>query len=196
MQGYFFKPKKNSLPSIPLTTSSTYYNTFYSNSSKNKGKSVNSSYKIINSNENNAIFNSNLSKKLYVKTEKNSTNEKHNNKRKIKNFFIPQTDISFVETDDAIFALSEIRNMDKKIAKRVNKNLIWKEKVYNIYDSYCSKNREDIRNIKSKVRHNFSDINSKLKKEIYKNKYFPEENINFINDAQTIMKKKKKKYES
>jgi hypothetical protein len=37
-----------------------------------------------------------------------------------------------------------------------------------------------------------SGINSKLKKEIYKNKYFPEEKINMINDAQDIMNKIKK----
>ena len=43
MYEYFYKPKKKSLPSIPVTASTTYYNTFYTTTSKNKGKSANNS---------------------------------------------------------------------------------------------------------------------------------------------------------
>ena len=193
MHEYFYKPKKKSLPSIPVTASTTYYNTFYTTTSKNKGKSANNSYKILNTNDNKIIFNSNLGKKLYLKTEQNSINENYyHRKKQIKNYLIPETDVSYIETDDTIFALSEIRRVDKKIAKRVNKNLIWKEKINSIYDNYCSKNRKDIRDIKERVRHNFSGINSKLRKQIYKNKYFPEEKVEMIKDAQTIMTKIKK----
>ena len=191
MNDYFYKPKKKSLPKLPLTASTTYYNTFYTSRSKNKGNSNNSSYKLINSNENTIIFNSNLNKKIFLKTEQNFMNEKikKNKKKKIKPFFISSNDASDAETDDTIFALSELRNMDNKIRKRINKNLIWKEKIDNIYDICSSKNRKDIKDIKERVRHNLSGINSKLKKEIYKNKFFPEEKIDMINDAQDIMEK-------
>jgi len=193
MNDYFYKPKIKSLPKLPLTTSTTYHTTFYSNGPKTKNNSINNSHKILNSNENTIIFNSNKNNTVYLNTENNYIDEKlrKNKKRKMKPYFIPKNELSRAETDDTIFALSEIRQMDKKLEKRVNKNLIWKEKIYNIYDISSSKNRNDIKNIKQKVR-NMSGINSKLKKEIYKNKYFPEEKINMINDAQDIMNKIKK----
>ena len=188
MNDYFYKPKKNSLPKIPVTESTTYYKTFYTSRSKKKGFSVNNSYKIIDSNKNKAIFNSNLIKKRQLKTELNETIKKKK-KMNIRPFLFLQNDTSQGETDDTIFALSEIRNMDKKLSKRVNKNLIWKEKIDNIYDICSSKNKKDIKEIKEKVRNNLSGINSKLKKEIYRNKYFPEHKIETINDAQDIMVK-------
>ena len=191
MNEYNYKLKlKTSLPKLPLTTSTTYHTTFYTNRTKPKSKSVYNSRKLIDFNENNIIFNSKKNdSNLYLKTERNYISDKikKNKKRKIQPFLIGGNELSEVETDDTIFALSEIRNMDKKIAKRVKKNLIWKEKTDNIYDIVTSKNRNDIKNIKEKVRHNLSGINSKLKKDTYKNKYFPEEKINTINDAQDIM---------
>lgn len=191
MNEYNYKLKlKTSLPKLPLTTSTTYHTTFYTNRTKPKSKSVYNSRKLIDFNENNIIFNSKKNdSNLYLKTERNYISDKikKNQKRKIQPFLIGGNELSEVETDDTIFALSEIRNMDKKIAKRVKKNLIWKEKTDNIYDIVTSKNRNDIKNIKEKVRHNLSGINSKLKKDTYKNKYFPEEKINTINDAQDIM---------
>ena len=195
MNEYMYKPKlKSSLPKLPLTTATTYHTTFYSNQSKTKSNSVYNYRKLIDINENNVIYNSKKNESnLYLKTERNYINEKikKNKKRKIKPFLLVGTELSDAETDDTIFALSEIRNMDNKIAKRVKKNLIWKEKTNNIYDIVTSKNRNDIKNIKNKVRHNLSGMNSKLKKEIYKNKYFPEEKINTINEVQNIISKVK-----
>jgi hypothetical protein len=190
MNDYFYKPKKNSLPKIPITESTTYYKTFYTNRSKNKGYSINNSYKLIDSNKNNIIFNSKLiNKKKFLKTEHNSVNERlnENNIFKIKQFLFPKNDASEAETDDTIFALSEIRNMDKKLSKRVNKNLIWKEKIDNIYDVCTSKNKKDIKEIKEKVRNNYSGINAKLKKVIHRNKFLPKYKLETINDAQDIM---------
>ena len=192
MNDYFYKPKAKQLPQLHLTTSTTYHTTFYSNRSKKKPHSVYNSHKFLNSNDNKIIYNSKKDESiLYLKTETNYINQKlkKSKKRKLKPFLIPQSEISGPQTDDAIFALSEIRNMDNKIAKRINKNLIWKEKMNNIYDICSSKNRNDIKEVKKKVRQNLSGINSKLKKEIYKNTFFPEEKIDIINDAHDIMSK-------
>ena len=193
MNDYFFKPKISPLPTLPLTSSTTYHTTFYTNRSKKKIKTNSlNSHKFINSKDNQIIYNSAKdNSKIYLKTEGNYLNEKlkKSKKRKVKPFLMPQNDMSYVETDDAIFALSEIKNMDNKIAKRVNKNLIWKEKIDNIYDICSSKNRNDIKEVKKRVRQNLSAMNSKLKKEIYKNKFLPEQKINIINDAQDIMNK-------
>ena len=192
MNDYFYKPKAKQFPQLPLTTSTTYHTTFYSHRSKTKPNSVFNSHKFLNSNDNKIIYNSKKDESiLYLKTETNYINQKlkKSKKRKLKPFLFPQSEISGSQTDDAIFALSEIRNMDNKIAKRINKNLIWKEKMNNIYDICSSKNRNDIKEVKKRVRQNLSGMNSKLKKEIYKNAFFPEEKIDVINDAQDIMNK-------
>ena len=63
MNDYFYKPKIKSLPKLPLTTSTTYHTTFYSNGPKTKNNSINNSHKILNSNENTIIFNSNKNNK-------------------------------------------------------------------------------------------------------------------------------------
>ena len=192
MNDYFYKPKVKQLPQLPLTTSTTYHTTFYSKHRKTKPNSVCNSNKFINSNDNQIIYNSKKdNSKLYLKTERNYLNEKIKKikKRKLRPFLIPQSEISCNETDDKIFALSEIRNMDKKISKRIKKNLIWKEKLNNIYDICTSKNRNDIKEVKKKVRQNLSGTSSKLKKGIYKNIFFPEEKIDMINDAHDIMNK-------
>ena len=192
MNDYFYKPK---LPKLPLTTLTTYHSTFYSNRPKTKSNSVNNSHKLINCNDNTIVFNSKRDNSFYLKTDINYIDEqlKKSKKRGIKTCFTTSDELSKAETDDTIFALSEIRQMDRKLAKRVNKNLIWKEKIHNIYDMSTSKNRNDINNIKQKVRQNMSGIDSKLRKEIYKNKYFPEAKIDMINDAQDIMSKIKNK---
>ena len=186
MNDYFYKPKKKSLPKIPLTTTSTYYKTFYSGQSNNKTSSVFFSKKNIETDEN-SVSNINKNNTFY-NTEKNDSLQKlYKKKRDIKPYLLQHNDISEVETDDTIFALSEIRHMDKLIKKRINKNLIWKEKMNNIYDIETSKNKKDIKEIKERVKYNLSGINFKLKKSIYKNKYFPEKKIEVINEAQDIM---------
>ena len=195
MNDYFFKPKLKELPKLPLTNATTYTTTFYSTRSKTKPTSVQNSHRFINASDNKIIYDSKKdNSNLFLQTENNFFQEKlrKNREKKIKSLFIPKNEMAEEETDDAIFALSEIRIMDKRIAKRVNKNLIWKEKTNNIYDIVTSKNRNDIKEIKKKVRQNVSGISSKLRKEIYKNKYFPEKKIDIINEAQDIMCKVKK----
>ena len=192
MNDYFYKPKVKQLPKLPITSSTTFHTTFYSSRSKRKPISVTNSHKFIETSDNKIIYDSKKENSfINLKTEGNyllDKRKKNNKKTKNKTLFFLQNDISKI-TDDEIFALSEIRNMDNKIAKRVKKNLIWKEKIGNIYDICSSKNRNDIKEIKKRVRHNLSGMNSKLKKEIYKNKYFPEQKINIINEAQDIMNK-------
>ena len=191
MNDYFYKPKVKQLPKLPITSSTTFHTTFYSSRSKKKPISVTNSHKFIEASDNRIIYDSKKENSFTnLKTEGNYLLEKRKKykKRKNKTLLFPQNEISKI-TDDEIFALSEIRNMDSRIAKRIKKNLIWKEKIGNIYDICSSKNRNDIKEIKKKVRHNLSGMNSKLKKEIYKNKYFPEQKRNIINEAQDIMHK-------
>ena len=194
MNDYFYKPKLKELPKLPLTNATTFSTTFYSARSKAKPNSFQNSHRFIDARDNKIIYDSKKdNSNLFLKTETNFFQGKlrKNQKKKIKQLFIPKNEMSEVETDDAIFALSEIRIMDKRIAKRVNKNLIWKEKTNNIYDIVTSKNRNDIKEIKKKVRQSISGISSKLRKEIYKNKFFSERTINVINEAQDIMVKVK-----
>ena len=192
MYDYFYKPKVKQLPKLPITSPTTFHTTFYSNRSKKKPISVTSSHKFIEASDNRIIYDSKKeNSSIILKTEGNYFSEKRKKyikKRKNKALLFPPNEISKI-TDDEIFALSEIRNMDNKISKRIKKNLIWKEKIGNIYDICSSKNRNDIKEIKKRVRHNLSGMNSKLKKEIYKNKYFSEMKIDIINEAQDIMHK-------
>ena len=192
MNDYFYKPNKTSLPKIQSSSPTTYYNTFYSGKSNNKTSSAFFTKKRINTDENLLNSNNNINNnKTYYNTDKNFSYEKliKNKRRKLKPYFLPSNDISVAETDDTIFALSEIRHIDKLINKRIKKNLIWKQKTNNIYDVATSKNKKDIKEVRERVRHNLSGSNYKLKKSMFKNSYLPEEKFEIITDAQEIMNK-------
>ena len=102
------------------------------------------------------------------------------------------TEISKNQTDDNYFAMSSVNKIDASIKKRINKDLIWKEKNQNIYDIYTSKNRIDINNVKNRVRENLSGVNINLRKEVNKNNYFPSDNIEIIKEAREILKRMQK----
>ena len=198
MNEYNYKPKKNSLPKLNLTTLTTQYKSFYSNRSKNKTNSSNyNTFRITSTNPNTSIFssgiNSNDPDKLYSKTARNISLEddnmkKRKKKKKISNV-IYLTEILKNQTDDNYFAMSAINRIDNTIKKRINKDIVWKEKPQNIYDMFSSKNRIDIINIKKRVRQNLSGMNINLRKEVNKNNYFPSDNIETIKEAQEILYK-------
>ena len=196
MNEYKYKPKKNSLPKLNLTTLNTKFKSFYSNRSKNKTNSSNyNTFRITSTNPNTSIFssgiNSNEPDNLCSKTTRNinieNSNMKKKRKKKIKSGIIYLNEIEKVQTDDNYFAMSEINRIDNTINKRINKNIIWKEKPQNIYDVFSSKNRMDIINIKKRVNQNLSGININLRKEVNKNNYFPHDNIETIEEAKEIL---------
>ena len=196
MNEYCYKPKRNPLPKLNLTGLNTPYNTFYFNNSKSKINTSNqNTFRIpnTNANTNTSIFTSVINsneKEIYLKTSKNfyphhKMNKK--NKKIHKSNLIFLTEFSNIETDDTCFAMSEIKRIDTNIKKRINKNLIWKEKQENIYDLFSAKNKTDIKNVKERVRQNLSGINFNLRKENNKNNYFPSDNIETIKDANKII---------
>ena len=83
--------------------------------------------------------------------------------------------------------------MDHKIEKRLNKGIIWKEKLNHIYDDCTSKNKQDIENIRIGVRVYGLGDDFDLKSEIDKKKYFPIEKVQVINEAKEIMNNMKNK---
>lgn len=196
MNDYCYKPKGNSLPKLNLATLTTGYKSFYSNNSKNKmSSSYYNTQRIHTTKANTSIYssgiNSNEPDKINSKTKRNLMNEKpkKNKKKKIKSNIIYLTEISKNQTDDDYFAMSEIAKIDNTINKRINKNIIWKEKLENKYDMFSSTNRNDIINVKNRVRHDLSGVKINLRKEVNKNNYFPPENIETIKDANEIIKR-------
>ena len=197
MNDYFYKPKENSLPKLNLTTLTTHYISFYTNSSKNKSTSSHyNTHRIPTTNTNISLFSSRVNsnekgKIVHPKTAKNLLDNKmkKNKKKHIKSNIIYMTEIDPNQTDDGYFALSEIKKIDSTISKRINKNIIWKEKPENKYDIFSSKNRMDIKNIKTRVRQNLSGISINLRKEVNKKNYFPSENIETIQEANKIIKR-------
>ena len=192
MNDYCYKPKTGSLPKLNLTTLTTKYNSFYSNHSKSKSTSSNYKTFRVNTNQNTSIYLNSTKKehdKIYSKTARKFIDEKIKKKRKkkLKSNMVYLDDISKNLTDDDYFAMASIQKIDSTIKKRVNKELIWKEKHQNIYDIYTSKNRLDINNIKNRVKENLSGVHINLKKEVNKNNYFPSDNIETINEAKEIL---------
>ena len=104
---------------------------------------------------------------------------------------VPMQSISSQETDDSLFALSQIRNLDRYISKRINKKTIWKERTPNIYEINTSRNCKEIKNIKDRIHQSrFEDSkNFDLKYEISRKQYFPVEKVAIVNDAKVIIKK-------
>ena len=62
--------------------------------------------------------------------------------------------------------------MDKKISKRINKNLIWKENLNNIYDICTFQNKKDLEKVREGVRISGTWNDFDLKAEIDKKNIF------------------------
>lgn len=181
-----------SFPFINKKEKSTYYKTFYSGNPLKKQKTastprLNGNTLKLSKGRNRAFssfgkYASQLRNNIYNKNKKN----------KLTTLFKNKNSFSSAETDDTFFALSEVRQMDRKIAKRINKGLIWKEKLNNIYDICTSQNKKDIDNVRKTVRLSLSGDNFDLRSEIDRKKYFPVENVDIINEAKDIMNNIKK----
>lgn len=199
MNEYNYKPKTSSLPKLNLTSLTTHYKSFYSNLSKDKSNSSPyNTFRVYNTkNISTSFFPSDINSnrdKIYPKTAKNIINDrkKKNISKKTRSNIIYLTEISKMETDDDYFAMSEIKRIDTTIKKRINKDLIWKKKTDNIYDTFSSKNRTDITNIKNRVKQDLSEVHLNLRKERNKNNYFPLENLESIKDANIVVDRMKK----
>ena len=188
MESYSFRPKPNGFPKL---TNSTWYKTY--KFSKTKNKSVNnlnpnnlSNYET--SNTGNTLKNLRTPIPVFgLKKKLNSSKLR----RKIRSSSVPSQNISSQETDDSLFALSQIRNLDRFISKRINKKTIWKERTPNIYEINTSRNCKEIKNIRDRIHQSrFEDSkNFDLKYEINRKKYFPVEKVAIVNDAKVIIKK-------
>ena len=187
MEIYSYIQKPNNLPKI-ISSNSTWYKTFNLDKTKNNSMKDLSAPNLENNYKNN-------NKHLFQKKLSNYSNI---SKKIIKNKYgkyrpssVVQQRISEQETDDSIFALSQIRNIDDKIAKRINKKLVWKEKPRKIYDLNTSRNFNEIKIIRKKIHDSRFECskNFDLKSEIIKKQYFPVEKVDIINDVTEIMKK-------
>ena len=173
---------------------STFYKTFYSNSSPKTSK-VSLKLKSSSPSSQPPFFqNQNIPLSSYAKYTSQLKNNLINKKnRKYTSLVKRKNSFSSAETDDTFFANSEVKNIDKKIIKRINKCSIWKEKLNNIYGMYASSNKKDIQNIRRNIRE--FELGTKdfdLKAEINRKKYFPMEKVEIIFDATDIMNKMKK----
>ena len=183
-----------SFPKIMSKENSTFYKTYYSNSSPKTNK-IALKHKPVSPLTQPIFFqNNNAPSSAYAKYVTQIKNNLNNKKtRKYTSLLKRKSSFSSAETDDTYFANSEINNIDNKIIKRINKEIIWKKKLNNIYGIYASTNRKDILNIRRNIRE--FEIGTKgfdLKAEIDKKKYFPLERVDIIYDATDIMNKMKK----
>ena len=183
-----------SFPKIMSKENSTFYKTFYSNSSPKTSK-VSLKLKSSSPSSQPPFFqNQNIPLSSYAKYTSHLKNNLINKKnRKYTSLVKRKNSFSSAETDDTFFANSEVKNIDKKIIKRINKCSIWKEKLNNIYGMYASSNKKDIQNIRRNIRE--FELGTKdfdLKAEINRKKYFPMEKVEIIFDATDIMNKMKK----
>ena len=182
-----------SFPIIDYKEKSTYYKSFYSRNPLKNQKNDNTNQKfIVNSPNINKGRNRAFSSFGKYKSQLSNNINNKNKKNKITTLLKNKYSFSLAETDDTLFALSEIRQMDKLISKRVNKGFIWKEKLKNIYDICTYQNQKDIKRVRENVKLSLSDDSFDLKSEISRKKYFPVEKVEVINEAKEIMNKMKK----
>ena len=181
-----------SFPKIGSKENSTYYKTFYSGNPSKKQKNL-SNIKF-DSNTPKSIFEQNRALSSFGKYKSQLPNNINNKNKRKKYTSLQRNKNSFssAETDDTFFALSEIKQMDQKISKRINKGLIWKEKLNNIYDICTFQNKKDIEKVRAGVRFYGTGDDFDLKAEIDKKKYFPVEKVEVINEAKEIMDNMKK----
>ena len=193
MDSYSYKSNKKSLPILAKATSTGFYTTFYSGTRTISNTPTETNFFRDKIFKQTTPYNTKPNR-FYTSKQRVATTDKSRKKRKRLKMYLQtqaQFDTSDAETDDTIFAISVIKNMDDMIAKRINKNLIWKRKVNNIYDICSSKNRKDIKDIQTKVRENNNNYTFDLHNEIKKNKYIPDEKKKTIKDATDIMNRMK-----
>ena len=181
----------NNFPKIEGKENSTYYKTFYSGNQNRKLQTISAK---LSSNSINDFIRRNRAVSSFSKYKSQLPNHiNKNKKRKFTSLIKSKNSFSTAETDDTFFALSEIKYLDHKIEKRLNKGIIWKEKLNHIYDDCTSKNKQDIENIRIGVRVYGLGDGFDLKSEIDKKKYFPIEKVQVINEAKEIMNNMKNK---
>ena len=197
MEGYLFRPKNTDLPKL---TNSTFYKTLKFAKTKNNSVNDMNTHNLSGfyeaSNTGNTITNSHASNPLFALKKKSNSSKYH---QKFRSSSVPTNqNLSSQETDDSLFALSQIRNMDRFISKRINKNVVWKEKTRNIYEINTSKNCKEIKSIKDRIyKSRFEDSkNFDLKYEINRKKYFPMEKVAIVNDAKEIIKKMENEFKN
>mgnify|MGYP003571356709 CR=1 FL=1 len=191
MQKESFGDTFNNFPKIEGKENSTYYKTFYSGSQNRKHQTISAK---LSSNSIKDFIERNRAVSSFSKYKSQLPNYiNKNKKRKFTSLIKSKNSISSAETDDTFFALSEIKHLDHKIEKRLNKGIIWKEKLNHIYDDCTSKNKQDIENIRIGVRVYGLGDDFDLKSEIDKKKYFPIEKVQVINEAKEIMNNMKNK---
>ena len=133
MESYAFRPKQTGLPKL---TNSTFYKTLKLAKTKNNSAidlNIQNLSNINNTSQTNKSISKSIKNNVVPTLVKKRINfsklpSKH---RSLSNI---NRNISSQETDDSLFALSQIKNADKLILKRLNKNSIWKEKMPNIYE--------------------------------------------------------------
>ena len=181
-----------SFPKIGSKENSTYYKTFYSGNPSKKQKNL-SNIKF-DSNTPKSLFEQNRALSSFGKYTSQLPNNIYNKNKRKKYTSLQRNKNRFTsaETDDTFFALSEIKQMDQKISKRINTGLIWKEKLNNIYDICTFQNKKDIEKVRAGVRFYGTGDDFDLKAEIDKKKYFPVEKVEVINEAKEIMDNMKK----
>ena len=181
-----------SFPKLGNKENSTYYKTFYSRN-PNKRKPL-STKKMISSKTTKNMLPRNSEFTSFAKYNHQLPKNKHSRNRRAKYTSLRRNKNSFssADTDDTFFALSEIKSIDHKISRRINKGFLWKEKPNNIYDMCTNQNKKDIENVKMGVRYYGGGDDFDLRAEIDKKKYFPVEKVDIINEAKEIMNKMKK----
>ncbi len=197
MESYKYKPKNNEFPKI-MTNNSTWYKTFHLDQTKNNSmKNLNAPNLQNNHKTKKILSQKNIFQKKIAQTNFSKISQKNSKKfvQKTRPSSVINYHLSEEETDDSIFALSQIKYMDHLISKRINKNLVWKEKPRKIYDFSTSRNYKDIRQIRRRIHETRFEPskNFDLRSEIDKKKYFPLEKVDIINDASDIMKKMENK---
>ena len=191
MENYIYRSSQKGLPKL---TNSTFYKTLKFGKAKSNSVLDINTHNLSNLNE--------ISQTTRGGTIKNTINQLPLNlvkkklysskfRKNIRSSSVPTQNISTQETDDSLFALSQIRNLDRFISKRINKIVVWKEKMRNIYEINTSRNCKEIKGIKDRIHElRFEDSNNfDLKSEISSKKYFPMEKVAVVNEARNILKK-------
>ena len=194
MESYSYKSKYSNFPKLQSNTS-TWYKTFNLDQSRNNSmKNLHAPNISFLKNKKNDKINKNSS--LIFSKIKNKNHFKHFNRNTPLSFL--HHHLSDEETDDSIFALSQIKNIDDLISRRANKTKVWKAKQQTIYDIEASNNYKTIKKIKESINKNrFKNTRIfDLKNEINKKKYFPVKKVEVIREASDIINKMEKQRQS
>jgi hypothetical protein len=193
MDAYSYKLKYSNFPKLQTNTS-TWYRTFNLDKSKNNSmKNLHAPHISFLKNKNEKI---NKNSSLIFSKIKNKNHSKHFNKNTPLSFL--HYNLSDEETDDSIFALSQIKNIDDLLSKRVNKTKIWKKKQKTIYDIEASNNYKIIKKIKENINKNrFKNTRIfGLENEVNKKQYFPVKKVEVIKEASELMNRMEKQRQS